>query len=215
MENGSDGAPPPPSFRLESTVVDRELEAKYVPFLEQTMGMPREIATQFFEHFLKEAKEGAVTDGTEGFPEKFGDVLLEKERNDPMVKDTFADKRREGVADQDIQLWWNLHEYERRIIVQIDEMGRNIVFKQLQRNDGLDDKAAAFQVARQFPIYGDPEHRPFGTMEDRPLPYELKYRINYYIQRRHQQDLKKFDEDVARAGTINALIRQALRDGEL
>jgi len=199
--------------RIESVEIDRKLEQQYVPFFQQSMGMPQEVAQEFFEALLKEVKEASLRDGTGNFPERFGELLLVQERRDQNIGDLFAPKRAEGVEDGDLVLWWNMHELERRMICRVDEMSRAILFEKLVQKDGLEQEDAARAVARRFPIFGDPEHMVFGTPEDRPLPYELKWRISRYMEERHATDGEQFKKEVEAASSLNALLRAAIRSG--
>jgi hypothetical protein len=70
-------------------------------------------------------------------------------------------------------------------------------------------------VAKRFPIYGDPEHLVLDTEGDRPLPFELKWRINRYISERTRADPDEFQKEVEATTSLNALLRRALKQGDL
>ena len=79
-------------------------------------------------------------------------------RTDEKVRDAFAPKRAEGVTDEDIAFWWNMHDLERRMICKVDEMNRILLFEKLLKDGGVTEPEAARMVAKRFPVYGDPSH---------------------------------------------------------
>jgi hypothetical protein len=193
---------------------EKRLEPHYISFFQESMGMPEEVAREIFKTVAKEQKEAAAREGTDRIPVLFGDILLEREQTDDRVRSAFAPKRAEGVTDEDIAFWWNMHDLERRLISKIDEMNRIVLFEKLVK-DGATEPDAARLVAKRFPVYGDPEHLVLGTDDDRPLPFELKWRVNRYLTDKANADPDKFHEEVEASTSLNALLRRALRQGEL
>jgi hypothetical protein len=194
--------------------IEMRLEPLYVSFFRESMSMPEEVAREIFKTFAQEQKEAARREGTDRFPESFGDMLLERERTDEKVREAFAPKRSEGVTDEDITLWWNMHDLERRMICKVDEMNRILLFEKLVQNSGATEPEAAQIVAKRFPVYGDPDHLVLGTDDDRPLPFELKWRINRYITERTKNDPSGFQEEAEASTSLNALLRRARRRSE-
>ena len=70
-------------------------------------------------------------------------------------------------------------------------------------------------VAKRFPIYGDSDHLVLGTDDDRPLPFELKWRVNHYISERTEADSDGFRKEVEAATSLNAILRKAVRQKKL
>ena len=138
--------------------IENRLEPQYVAFFQATMNMPEEVAREIYRAFVQDQKEAARQEGTDRIPEGFGDILLEREPADEEVKNAFAPKRAEGVTDEDIALWWNMHDLERRMICKVDEMNRILLFEKLVQGDGISEPEAARMVAKRFPVYGDPAH---------------------------------------------------------
>jgi hypothetical protein len=194
---------------------EKLLEPQYVSYFQESMNMPQEVAREIFKTLVQEQKEAARREGTDQFPESFGEILLEREKSDEKVRDAFASKRAEGVADEDIALWWNMHDLERRMICKVDEMNRILLFEKLMQESGVTEPGAASMVAKRFPIYGDREHLVLGTDDDRPLPFELKWRINRYIADRMETDPEGFREETESSTSLNALLRRAIRQGKL
>jgi hypothetical protein len=194
---------------------EKRLEPQYVSFFKESMGMPAEVAREIFKALVKEQKDTAHREGTDRLPGSFGELLLERERTDEKVRSAFASKRAEGVTDEDIEVWWNMHDLERRMICKVDEMNRILLFEKLVRNSGATEPEAAQLVAKRFPIYGDPEHLVLETDDDRPLPFELKWRVNRYLTERAKADPDGFHRETEASTSLNALLRKAFREGKL
>jgi hypothetical protein len=197
------------------TETEKRLEPQYVSFFQESMSMPEEVAREIFKAFAHDLKDAAQRDGTDRLPESFGTILLEREQTDEEVRAAFAPKRAEGVTDEDIAFWWNMHDLERRMICKIDEMNRILLFEKLVQSGGVAEPEAARMVAKRFPIYGDPNHLVLEAEDDRPLPFELKWRVNRYMTERTQSDAETFHEEVEASTSLNALLRRALIDGKL
>jgi len=195
--------------------IEKRLEPQYISYFRESMSMPEEVAREIFKAMVQEQKDAAQREGTDRLPASFGDILLEREQTDEKVREAFAPKRAEGVSDADIAFWWNMHDLERRMICKVDEMNRILLFEKLVRSDGVAEPEAARMVAKRFPIYGDPNHLVLETEDDRPLPFELKWRVNRFIKERMQADPEKFHEEVEASTSLNALLRRALSEGKL
>jgi len=204
-----------PEIQPDWAEIQTRLEPQYVSFFRESMSMPEEVAHEIFKTFAEEQKEAARIDGTDRLPESFGEILLERERTDEKVRTAFAPKRAEGVTDEDIALWWNMHDLERRMICKVDEMNRILLFEKLVQGGGVTELEAAQSVAKRFPVYGDREHLVLGTDDDRPLPFELKWRVNRYLTERTKADPDGFREAAEAFTSMNALLRKAIRQGEL
>jgi hypothetical protein len=204
-----------PAEKPDWTETEKRLEPQYVSYFQESMGMPEEVAREIFKTFAAEQKEASHREGTDRFPESFGEILLEREQTDEKVRNAFAPKRAEGVTDEDIAFWWNMHDLERRMICKVDEMNRILLFEKLVKNSGVSEPEAARLVAGRFPVYGDPEHLVLEADDDRPLPFELKWRINRYISDRIQNDPDGFMKEAEATTSLNALLRRAIRQSGL
>ena len=204
-----------PTENPDWSETEKLLEPQYVAFFKEFMNMPEEIAREVYKAFVQDLKEAAHREGTDRLPESFGDILLEKEKTDDTVRSAFAPKRMDGVTDEDIALWWNMHDLERRMICKVDEMNRILMFDHLVQTGGKAEEVAAQTVAKRFPVYGDREHLVLGTDDDRPLPFELKGRVNRYISERIRTDEEGFQKEADASTSLNALLRRALRQGRL
>ena len=74
---------------------------------------------------------------------------------------------------------------------------------------------ATIKVRKFHPIYGDPKDTAHTKGEDRPLPYELKDRINIYIEKRAKESSGNYKAEIEKATTFNALVRKEIRAGKL
>jgi hypothetical protein len=163
---------------------------------------------------LKQAKKDAAKEGTANLPQNFGDILLEREATDEKTKAMLAKIRKEGGTDKDIKWWWNMNDLERRMMQQEDFMSRFVLLLKL-REEGLDEKESAKRVAKRFPIFGNPNDTTLGSGDDRPLPCELKDRINIYISKRSKTDPEEFKKAIEYSTSVNCLIRKAIRKGKI
>jgi hypothetical protein len=204
-----------PTEEPDWSETETRLEPEYVSYFRDSMNMPEDVAREIFKNIAKEQKEAAQREGTDRLPESFGNILLEREQTDENVRNAFAPKRADGVNDEDIALWWNMHDLERRLICKVDEMNRILLFEKLVKNDGVTEPDAARMVAKRYPIYGDPEHLVLENEDDRPLPFELKWRVNRYLTEKTKADPVGFQKDVEASTSLNALLRGAVRQGEL
>ena len=141
---------------------------------------------------------------------RFGDRLLELEATDSAARETISKKRAEGVTDADIRWWWNLDRLERGMMTAFDDWMRMAAYKKY-RAEGLAEEAAATKLCKSFPIFGDPDSPGLATGDDRPLPFELKDRINQWAERHVSQ----IASSIQSASSMNALIRSHIRAGNL
>ena len=164
-------------------------------------------AENLLDEAIKEAKKI-------GLPPNAGDKILEKEKNDQKTHQVLEKKRREGVRDDDIRKWWNLDDVERTMMLKVDEFHRMALHIKC-RKDGLSVEQAAEQVRKHNPIFGNPEDTTHTQGDDRPLPEELKDRINIYVENRFKDDPEKFKKAIEQSITLNALIRKEIRAGKI
>jgi hypothetical protein len=171
-------------------------------------------AKSTFRDMLKKAKEESQKEGTSTLARNFGDILLEKESTDEKTKLMLARKRKEGVRDEDIRWWWNLHDLERRIMLAVDNLHRMAMFIH-SMEEGMEENEAAARIRKYHPDYGNPEDTSHTCGDDRPLPYELKDRINIYIQKRSRTDPEEYKREIESSSSFNVLIRKEINKGNL
>ena len=193
--------------------VEKKLERLYTKMFEGQDISSAE-ARGIVRQMLRESKEEAKREGTLNLPRNLGDMLLQKEATDEQYKSKLARLRREGVTDEDIRWWWNMHELERKMIQKTDHRFRMALWLRF-REEGLSETEAAMKVAKSFPIFGHPDRTTLFADEDRALPYELRNRVNIYIRRRALTGREKFGKEMAEASSVNSLIRKAIREGHM
>jgi hypothetical protein len=122
--------------------------------------------------------------------------------------------RREGARDEDIRVWWNMPDLDRRMMLYFDEAYRVALYVERREYGHSCDEASA-RVWKCFAMYGDPDDTSKSSGEDRPIPYELKIRVNAYMVKRMQQDPVGYKAEIEGASTFNALVRKWIRNGQL
>jgi len=198
-----------------SSGIEKQLEDIYVSKIQEVAGMPLSQTKSAFRDLLKKAKEDSLKEGTCNLPQNYGDILLEKELAEEKIKSELAKKRKEGVRDEDIKWWWNMHDIERRMLLAFDTWVAFSLFLKLREEDGVSAEKAGKRVRKIHPLFGDPDDTTHGVGEDRPLPYELKDRINIYIQKRSQADPKNFKREIEASSTFNSLVRKEIKAGNI
>lgn len=188
--------------------IERQLEEEYTKFIMQ-FGWPQTSARKTAKDLLAIAKRECSSDPD--LPPNYGDVLLQQEGSDPTVNVLLVAKRHEGVTDTDIKWWWTLDKLERRLLIAVDDWFRLAAFSKY-RSSGLSGEEAAKKLRQSFPVFGDPTNLDNAAGDDRPLPYELKDRINKWASRR---GITQLGAEVDHATSMNALIRSDIRAGRL
>lgn len=193
---------------------ERQLEDTHAQMFQSMMGIAASEARRTARDMIRDAKEELKRSGTADTPQDYGDQLLQRESTDPSVKEQFAGKRQEGVTDSDIRWWWNLPAIERVLIEKVDGLERYAICLK-GSGEGHTPEQAAAALRKQHPMYGDPADTSEATGDDRPLPYELKDRVDAYIRKRFQNDPVTHKKDLAHSSTFNALIRKGIRSGQI
>ncbi len=194
--------------------IEKRLEDEYVPKLQMMMNLSLSQAKRVFRELLHKAKEESLDEGTADLPQNFGDILLEKESTDGKIKSWLAMKRNEGVRDEDIRNWWNKHDLERRIALELDGLNRSTHFLKLKEENSLNEKEAERRIEKLFPSFGDPNEPSLTTGDDRPLPYELKERVERYLEKASTGpgDCRR---EAEQSSTINAFVRREIKRGNI
>ena len=164
--------------------------------------------------WIAEAKRDAQRDGDAALPQNHGDIMLNREASDARTQASLAIKRTNGVMDADIRWWWNLNYIERRLMLHIDNLSRLAVFSQ-QLGEGLSAEEATQRIWKYFPNYGNDQQLSTGQGDDRPIPYELKDRVNKWLERYRLEDPSVLKGWLDRSSTFNAVVRAELRGGRL
>ena len=148
------------------------------------------------------------------FRRKTGDRLLEAARKGDADSMRICTKAKsEGATDTDIREWWNFAQAQRQAVLDSEDRFRLATFMHATEG-GKDDDGAAAEVRRIFPMYGDPADETHTTGEDRPLPHELRGRVDRFRKKHGGSAIRTWME---RAGftNYNAFLRERIRRREL
>ena len=195
---------------LFSKGIEKRLQETYVPIFQDLMKISPSQARNTFRLHLKVAKTNSKKDGTANLPLNEDDMLLKKEATDPGIRSMLAKKRKEGVRNKDIRWWWNMHDLERCMMVEFDNIARLAVYIDSLEN-GMSFEEAAAKVRKCFPMYRDPEDISNSSGEDRLLPYELKDRVNVYIEKKALSEPEGLKKQAEQSSSFNALVRKEIK----
>ena len=207
---------------------EKELVRLYTGLLERE-GLSGHEAKKMAKLYYREALEMSIEEGTCCFPTNMGDLILgDAAIDDPEVSDLVEQVkilrlpkiRREGVRDEGIRAWWNMNDIERQIAVVSDNHARKQTFmmaleETIEPDADRASALAAEAVRKIHAMYGDPDDTSQTQGDDRPLPYELKDRVNVYALRRATTDQEQFKADIESSSSFNALVHREIRAGRL
>jgi len=195
--------------------IEKRLEDAYVTVIKEKMQMSESEARKMIRDTIQHEKEASLKEGTLKSPLNTGDRMLEQEFIKEEIKSLLVKKRKEGVRDDDIRWWWNMHDLERRMMVALDRIIKMWAYNIYTETDGLSEKDALEKLNKHFPIWGDPEDITHFTGDDRPLPIELKERVNLYVEKRMRTDPEGFKKAMENSSSLNALIRKLITRGHI
>ncbi len=196
---------------------EQEVMELYSSMYQSSLGFSQSQARTMVRGLIKQGKKDAKKEGTAQQTPNFGDRILSIESKDDSVRGVLGALRAEGVRDEDIRWWWNMHEIERRMMVADDNLHRGAAFIKYQK-EGLSPDQAAARLRRAFVMYGEPTDTTNSSGEDRPLPFQLKDRVNIFLRRigeRGDVGQMALKKEMDAASSFNALIRQKILDGSL
>jgi len=203
------------SKKIKNSKIESELIEHYTDGYVM-LGFSKSEAKEIVSNMLARAKEESVKKETDSLPADYGDYLLRRESTDVDVKTMLEKKRNEGVTNKDIRWWWNMHDLERRMMLQQDDFMRSSYYNKLIEDQSLDEKKAVYMLIKTHPMFGDPEDDSLLSGEDRPLPYELKDRINIYLENISKMS-KKNKENIIKetyeSTSYNAFVRKQIKLG--
>ncbi len=200
-----------------SDEVEKEVEELYsrIMFQEGT-GMTQKQARVSVREAIALCKAQSIKEGTASLPNDYGDLLLKAtESGDPDSK-TIVDKaRNEGATDDDIREYWNLPDLMRRMVHWSENVFR-VSFTMGQWDHDLSKNEAAIQIRKAFPMYGDPADVHVTSGEDRPLPQELRGRVDRWRMRIiNERGGDRLKAQLEKYSSFNALVREEIRRGNL
>ena len=184
----------------------------------------KKIAGDMLDQVIEESKK----EGTYWLPQNLGDIILGDAGSDNSTAKKIAEnirqklrrRKEEGVRTEDIRWWWNLSDVERRIMLKQDMIAKaSLYMASLEKSEEISQEQAIekalVEVAKFHPVFGNPDDTAHASGDDMPIPYELKDRINIYIQKRASENSEKYKNEIEQSSTFNALIRKEIKAGNL
>lgn len=133
--------------------------------------------------------------------------------------------KKEGVTDEDINLWNSFSDFEQQKIKEETQTSILKIILALSENDGLSPEEAVKKLYKQTTTFDDYPYPPqtileleklgFVSEDDYPLPWELMERVDKYA-RLMFTDMEKFKETqllVKDATSSNAGTRVLIKHG--
>jgi hypothetical protein len=173
-----------------------------------SMGLPLGQAMEMAKGQVREAVRRSKANGTLDSPPDMGDLILQAEATDEATRKRLAVKRAEGVRDADVRWWLNMHDVERHLLLIQDETSKLGVVSYWQ-DQGLSMEEAVRRAERMVQ-YGDPTDTSHFSGEDRPLPVELKDRVNR-LMAGFESDPEEAKRRMDAFSSANAFIRAEMR----
>lgn len=187
-----------------------KIKQKYLNIANK-MSLSKSKAEELFQTIYKDAKKLSIENGTAILPILYGDYILEKEKNGEKLNLNLNlnMKRSEGVTDEDIRNWYNIVDIERKAMIKEDELFRFVTFVGFIKK-GMNKDKATRETRKIHPFYGDPNDETHVSGKDRPLPYELKLRVNNYDEKMRDNNPEKYKKRMERFTSYNTFIRKEL-----
>ncbi len=127
-------------------------------------------------------------------------------------REYFDSVKHEGLEEADMIEYWNIDPLTRRCFQLLHDFDSFATFRQARASGNSKEDASA-AVRRNHPVWGKitNEHDSW-RIEDRPLPVELRARFARAIETR---GLAWLASGIEKCGSVNAFIREKIRDGEI
>jgi hypothetical protein len=187
------------------------IEGRLIAEIQATMqhlGFPQAEAKETARAMVQRARRDVEGEGTINLPTDLGDQMLGTKRSDPQTRQFLEIRRAEGANDADIRWWWNLPDLERRTLIHMDEwMRTGFILTRLGNGDTMAQAVAALKKA--MPTYAKAEEIRAEDGPDRPLPIEVKNRVNMWTLSM-SSDPGGYSALIERASSFNALVREFL-----
>lgn len=198
--------------------LENDLEETYTRLL-VSQGLPEGQVRAMVRSEISNCREQAKIEGTDKLPNNWGDEILRlASEGNKEFEEKIKRKREEGVRDEDVREFWNLHDLQRRMVTWSENVMR-VTFARSMWKPGLSKKEEADLaklIFKTFPKYGDLADINPNDGNDRALPHELRGRIDRWKIRMMQQgrgeEIKKM---LDRCTSFNALVRDQMQKGNL
>lgn len=201
-------------FSNRKKKLKEKLEKKFVQFLADYLNVDQLDAKKMADNILDGLIEESEIEFHEGISPYFGDTLLSGEKTDASIRTMLGRKRIESVNDNDIRWLWNMPADERLMLIITDNFFKSYSYTQY-RTQGFTEQEAKCKLYKRFPYYGELDSDATLSGDDRPLPWELKDRINTYGIKRGKTDYEQYEKDMDASSSFNALVRKEIKEGKI
>jgi hypothetical protein len=199
-------------FKTSRKAIEKALEDIYTQQISTITGQSLADARVEIRNAINMCKQQAKMEGTDCLPANLGDAMLKAAVSSVAFTLEIVEKaRKEGARDEDIREWWNLDDLQRRMVLWSETVFRNANFLSF-KEQGLSPDDAMLRVRTMLPMYGQPEDESQCTGDDRPLPHELRGRVDIYREKHGETSIM---ERVKEYSSYNAFVRYELRNGRL
>lgn len=117
----------------------------------------------------------------------------------------------DGASIDDLEEYWSLPNFVLKSVEKSENTMRYATYLAAVE-DGLNADDAAGRVRKIFPMYGGPADESVAVGDNRPLPPELRGRIDRYRKKHPAAQLLQWSEGF---DTFNAFVREKIRKGEI
>ena len=184
--------------------------------------IPSSDARKMMEDMLNQAIEESKKSGNYFLPKNLGSIIVGEVDTEDLRIQKFVHvirermPKNEGITLDDIKVWWNLNDVERRMVQVQDLVEKSqAVLGLLESGKASSPEEATAMVCKFLPVYGNPDDNRQSSGDDRPLPFELKDRINIYIGKRAGKGSTEYKEEMESSSSFYALVRKEIRAGKL
>ena len=172
-------------------------------------------AQNMFNDLLNRAREISKEGDTANLPNNYGNIILKQELTNKKIKFGLDRTRAEGVTNEDIKWWWNSSDLGRSMALAMDEITKISTVHGLIEKEGFNEDEAWEKIPKYCPIFGDPYDSSNSDNRHNPLPFELKNRVNIYIEKKVKTDHEQFKKEIDKSPSFNSLIRKEIEKNNL
>ncbi len=195
--------------------LETQLEKVYSERYQVITGVTAPMAKKFIKLLLQQVIKESKRAGTYNLVPDYGQKLIDNAKDDESIREALEKKRADGVTDDDIRRWWGISDLERRLLTKIDETNRVGLFLKFINFDKIPRDEANTMVIKYHPVYGDPDDTTQWEGEDRPIPPELRERVNNYVQKQQALPLEEQQKKIDAFSSLNARIRHEIKEGNI
>lgn len=191
--------------------LERELEETYTRRLIGLYGSEEEAKRMVRDAIITRRQESKRSGIDPSVSNRGNTVLTASAKGDEKARSVVAEALSNGATEQDIKDWWDLPHLSRKMIYWSEQQLRYSVLSTLRNERGTDDAMAALRMV--LPSYGKPNNEAHSQGDDRPLPDELRSRVEAFQTKHGADKIQRAVEK--RYSSYNAFVRRRIQDGKL